>query len=285
MTDAAGLPMPLVRLPSGQAVPALGMGTWNMAENPKLRTAEISALRLGIELGMRLIDTAEMYGDGASERLVAEAIAPQRDLVFVVSKVYPHNAGYQGVLQACDRSLKRLRSDWLDLYLLHWRGSVPLSETVHAFEHLRQRGKIKSWGVSNFDVGDMQELLAAPDGGACATNQVLYNLSRRGPEFDLLPFLSQQRMPLMAYSPVEQGRLSQPRALAEIAQRHNANSFQVGLAWLLRRPDVIAIPKSGNVDHLRQNHAALALKLSPQDLETLDRAFPPPVRKKPLEIL
>ncbi len=283
--DAAKLSMPLVRLPSGQSVPQLGMGTWNMGENPEQRSAEISALRLGIELGMKLIDTAEMYGEGESERLVGEAIAPQRDRVFVVSKVYPHNASYQGVLEACDRSLKRLRSDWIDLYLLHWRGSVPLSETVRAFEHLRHRGKINAWGVSNFDVRDMQELLAVPDGGACATDQILYNVSHRGPEFDLLPFLSQQHMPIMAYSPVEQGRLSQPRALAEVAQRHNANSFQVALAWLVRRPDVIAIPKSGKVDHIRQNHAAVALKLRPQDLETLDRAFPPPVRKKPLEML
>jgi diketogulonate reductase-like aldo/keto reductase len=285
MKQAADLPMPLAHFPSGQSVPALGMGTWMMGENPKLRSAEIAALQLGIDLGMRLIDTAEMYGEGNSERLVGEAIGPQRDQVFVVSKVYPHNASYQGVLQACDRSLERLRSDWLDLYLLHWRGSVPLSETVRGFEELHRRGKIRAWGVSNFDVCDMQELLAVAGGEACATNQILYNLSRRGPEFDLVPFLSQRRIPLMAYSPIEQGRLGRPRALTEVAQRHDANIFQVALAWLLRRPDVIAIPKSGNVDHVRQNRAALALELSAHDLETLDQAFAPPLRKKPLEML
>jgi diketogulonate reductase-like aldo/keto reductase len=277
--------MPVVRLPSGQLVPALGMGTWKMGESSRSRAAEIAALRLGLELGMRLIDTAEMYGEGESERLVGEAIAPQREQVFVVSKVYPHNASYNGLLEACDRSLKRLRSDFIDLYLLHWRGSVPLAETVRAFEHLRGRGKIKSWGVSNFDVHDMQELLAVAGGGACATNQILYNLSRRGPEFELLPFLSQQHMPIMAYSPLEQGRFSRPSALTEVARRHDANGFQIGLAWLLRRPDVIAIPKTGNIDHIRQNHAALALKLDAEDREALDRAFPPPVRKKPLAML
>jgi diketogulonate reductase-like aldo/keto reductase len=268
----------MVLLPTGHRVPALGMGTWKMGESAQLRTAEIAALRLGIELGMTIIDTAEMYGEGESERLVGQAIAPDRDKVFVVSKVYPHNASRNGVVEACERSLRRLRTDRIDLYLLHWRGSYPLTETVQGFEYLRASGKIRSWGVSNFDVDDMQEVMALAQGEACATNQILYNLCRRGPEFDLLPWLSQRNVPAMAYSPIEQGRIGRSSELSAVARQHNASEYQVALAWLLRRRDVIAIPKSGNIDHIRENHAAITLSLTAED-------FAKPSRKEPLAML
>jgi diketogulonate reductase-like aldo/keto reductase len=278
-------PLPFVDWPGGQTVPALGMGTWKMGERPTLRAREIAALRLGIELGMTLIDTAEMYGEGEAERLVGEAIASQRDKVFLVTKVYPHNASRKGIIEACENSLTRLRTDWIDLYLLHWRGSHPLSETVNGFETLRHNGKIRRWGVSNFDIGDIEELFAVAGGKECATDQILYNISHRGPEFDLIPRLSQWQIPVMAYSPIEQGRLQRAAALTEVARRHNASGFQVALAWVLRRPGVIAIPKSGDPDHVQENRASLELQLTDDDLNSLDREFPPPRRKQPLAML
>jgi diketogulonate reductase-like aldo/keto reductase len=274
-----------VTLPDGETVPALGQGTWQMAERAGRRTAEIASLKLGLDLGMSLIDTAEMYGEGAAEELVAEAIAGRRDEAFLVSKVYPHTASRRGVVEACERSLKRLKTDRLDLYLLHWRGGVPLDETVAGFEGLRRAGKIRHWGVSNLDTDDMEDLASGPDGGHCATNQVLYNVMRRGPEFDLIPWMAARRMPLMAYSPVEQGRLPRSGALHEIARRHGASPFQIALAWLLRRPDVIAIPKASSPDHVRDNHKALSIGLTREDLQAIDAAFPPPKRKRPLEML
>jgi diketogulonate reductase-like aldo/keto reductase len=274
-----------VTLPSGETVPALGQGTWQMAETASRRKQEIEALRLGVELGMTLVDTAEMYGEGASEELVAEALVGERDRLFLVSKVYPHNASRQGVVQACERSLRRLKTDRLDLYLLHWRGSVPLEETVAGFEELRRSGKIRHWGVSNFDVGDMEELLRVPAGENCAANQVLYNVTRRGPEFDLIPWMTEQRMPLMAYSPIEQGRLPRGGVLQRIGQKYGASPFQIALAWLLQTPDVIAIPKASSPDHVRDNHRALEIRLSPEDLEAIDAEFRPPRRKRPLEMI
>lgn len=274
-----------VSLPDGEHVPALGQGTWKMAERRDRRGAEIAALRLGLDLGMTLIDTAEMYGEGETETLVGEAIAERRDDVFLVSKVYPYNAGRSGVAEACERSLRRLRTDRLDLYLLHWRGSVPLAETVEGFEALRRAGKIRRWGVSNFDRADMEELLALPGGDGCATNQVLYNVARRGPEFDLLPWQAERKIPTMAYSPVEQGRLSNARALEEIGRRHGASAFQVALAWVMREPDVIAIPKASDPDHVRDNRAALDIALSEPDVSAIDAVFRPPRRKQPLDML
>lgn len=272
-------------LPDGESISALGQGTWQMAENAGRRAQEIEALRLGMELGMTLIDTAEMYGEGVAEELVAEALAAERERVFLVSKVYPHNAGRQGVAEACERSLRRLKTDRLDLYLLHWRGSIPLEETVAGFEELRRSGKIRHWGVSNFDVDDMEELLGVPAGENCATNQVLYNVTRRGPEFDLMPWMEARRMPLMAYSPIEQGRLPRGGALQSIARRHEANPFQIALAWLLNRSGVIAIPKASSVQHVRENHRALEIRLTPEDLAAIDAEFPAPKRKRPLEMI
>ena len=274
-----------VMLPTGEAIPALGQGTWQMAEDPSRRSQEVNALRLGLELGMTLIDTAEMYGEGAAEELVAEAIAGRRDEVFLVSKVYPHRASRAGVVQACERSLKRLRTDRLDLYLLHWRGSVPLEDTVARFEELCRSGKIRHWGVSNFDTSDMEELVRVDDGANCATNQVLYNVTRRGPEFDLIPWMAAHRMSLMAYSPIEQGRLPKSGALQMIGDKHRASAFQIALAWLLQQPGVIAIPKASRPDHVRDNHRALQIKLSPEELKAIDAQFLPPGRKRPLEMI
>jgi diketogulonate reductase-like aldo/keto reductase len=274
-----------VALPEGESVPALGQGTWKMAERRDRRGAEIAALRLGLDLGMGLIDTAEMYGEGEAETLVGEAIAGRREEVFLVSKVYPHNATRDGVVEACQRSLRRLRTDRLDLYLLHWRGSVPLAETVEGFETLRRAGKIRRWGVSNFDRADMEELLGLPGGDACVTNQVLYNLARRGPEFDLMPWQAERGIPVMAYSPVEQGRLSNARALEEIGRRHGASPFQVALAWVMRHPGVIAIPKASDLDHVRDNRAALDIALTDQDFSRIDTVFWPPRGKQPLDML
>ncbi|WP_300300697.1 aldo/keto reductase [Ferrovibrio sp.] len=277
--------IPIVTLPDGDKVPALGQGTWAMAERPARRAAEIAALRLGLDLGLSLIDTAEMYADGAAESLVAEAIAGRRDEVFLVSKVLPQNATRRGTLAACERSLKRLRTDRIDLYLLHWRGSAPLAETLAAFAELRRAGKIRHWGVSNLDINDMAELAGHAGGEACATNQLLYNLMRRGIEHDLLPWCRQRRMPVMAYSPIEQGRLLKHKSLAAIAARHGASPARVALAWLLRQDGVIAIPKAGSVEHVRENRATLDVTLSPQDLAELDHAFPPPRGPRPLEML
>jgi diketogulonate reductase-like aldo/keto reductase len=274
-----------VTLPTGETVPALGQGTWRMAETRSRRAEEIEALRLGIELGMTLIDTAEMYGEGAAEELVGEAVADCRERVFLVSKVYPHNASRRGVAEACARSLRRLGTDRIDLYLLHWRGGTPLAETVAGFEDLRRAGAIRHWGVSNFDVDDLEELMRVPGGAQCAANQVLYNVTRRGPDFDLVPWMAARRMPLMAYSPIEQGRLPRSGILHDLARRHSASPFRIALAWLLRKPGVAAIPKGANPAHLRDNHRALAVALGPEDLAAIDAAFPPPARKRPLEMI
>lgn len=276
---------PPIVLPDGTAVPALGQGTWMLGERSAQRRNEIDALRLGVSLGMTLIDTAEMYGEGKTEELVGEALDGLRDDVFLVSKVYPFNASRQGVIQACERSLKRLRTDRIDLYLLHWRGDEPLAQTIAGFEALRQAGKIRHWGVSNFDTDDMVELFAAPGGMQCATNQVLYNLSRRGPEFDLLPWQREHHMPIMAYSPLEQARLPARGALASIADAHGRTALQIALAWVLSRPDVIAIPKAGRPEHVRENAGARDVVLSAEELQALDQAFAPPKRKRPLEML
>jgi len=274
-----------VTLPGGETVPALGQGTWQMAGERARRAEEIAALRLGVELGMTLIDTAEMYGEGKTEELVGEALVGLRDRAFLVSKVYPHNASRQGVIDACERSLRRLKTDRLDLYLLHWRGSIPLSQTVAGLETLRRDRKIRHWGISNFDTGDMEELFAIPGGTACATNQILYNLSRRGPEYELLPWMAERRIPAMAYSPIEQGRLPRNAALSEIARKHGATEYQAALAWVMRRPDVIAIPKAGRAEHVRQNRKAADIVLDGEDLRAIDAAFKPPGRRKPLEML
>ena len=277
--------MQQVRLPGGEAVPALGLGTWNMAGRRGDRTAELAALRLGLDLGMRLIDTAEMYGEGAAESLVGEAIRGRRDQVFLVSKVYPHNASRKGVAAACDRSLKRLATDRLDLYLLHWRGSVPLAETLEGFMALRQAGKIRHWGVSNFDTADLQELWRLPGGAGAAANQVLYHLGERGIEWSLLPWGREQGLPTMAYSPLGQGELLGHRTLNTIARRHSATAAQVALAWLLRQPAVMVIPKASQPAHAQENFGALQLQLEATDLAQLDAAFPPPRAARPLAML
>lgn len=273
-----------VQLPGGEAVGALGQGTWYMGERADQRAAEVAALRAGLDLGIDLIDTAEMYGEGGAEEVVGEAITGRRNGVFLVSKVYPHNASRAGVVAACERSLRRLRTDRIDLYLLHWRGEHPLEETIAGFEALQQAGKIRHWGVSNFDVADMEELRTA-GGGACAANQVLYNPSRRGPEFDLLPWLSDAGIPAMAYSPIEQGRLPREGALGRIARKHGVDPFQVALAWVMRRPDVIAIPKATRIAHVEANARARDIVLDTEDLAEIDRDFPPPARKAELEMI
>ena len=269
---------------SGRRVPVLGQGTWRMGERPERRAEEARVLRAGVELGMTLVDTAEMYGDGATETFLGEALAGVREAVFLVSKVYPQNAGRGGIARACEASLRRLRTDRLDLYLLHWRGGVPLSETVEGMEALRAAGKIRAWGVSNFDVADMGELAPA-GGGACAANQILYNVVRRGPEFDLLPDLLERGVPAMAYSPVEQGRLPASAALKEVAARHGTGFYQVALAWVLRRHRMIAIPKAADEAPMRDNRAAADLVLTPRDMAEIDAAFPPPTRKSRLDML
>jgi diketogulonate reductase-like aldo/keto reductase len=277
--------MRTVVLPDGTDVPALGQGTWHMGERARAAKDEVAALKRGIELGVMLIDTAEMYGSGAAEEIVAEATAGQRDRLFIVSKVLPQNASRSGVPAACERSLKRLRTDRIDLYLLHWRGSHPLADTVTAFEQLRQAGKIRYWGVSNFDTGDMQELARRPDGAHCATNQVLYHVGSRGIEYDLLPWSTEHNIPLMAYSPVGQGgRLLQSRALAAVAKRHNATPAQIAIAWTMRHPNVISIPKATDQSHVRENAVAGAIVLSDEDLAMIDAAHPPPGRKQSLDI-
>jgi diketogulonate reductase-like aldo/keto reductase len=276
----------MVTLPDGTRVPALGQGTWRMGEDARARRDEVAALRLGIELGLTLIDTAEMYGEGGAEEVVGEAIAGRRDGLFIVSKVYPHNAGRRGVVAACERSLDRLGIETIDLYLLHWRGSVPLAETVEGFEALKRAGRIARWGVSNLDTADLDELWSVAGGSRAATNQVLYNLGERGIEFDLLPWCDRHRVPVMAYSPVGQGgRLLRHKALGEVAARHGATPAQVALAWTLSHPGVIAIPKAADPAHVRENAAAAALKLTEEDHVALDAAFPPPRRKRPLAIL
>ena len=273
-----------VAFPDGSDVPALGQGTWRMGEDARRREAEIRALRCGIELGMSLIDTAEMYGDGATESLLGEALAGVREQVFLVSKVYPQNAGRGRIERACEASLKRLKTDRLDLYLLHWRGPVPLAETVEGMQALVGAGKIRRWGVSNLDPGDM-DALGRAGGDACATDQVLYNVTERGAEFDLIPQLRRTGVPVMAYSPVVQGRLPRSSALSAVAERHGASPFQVALAWTLRDPGVIAIPKAGDEDHVRENRGAADLQLTAEDLVEIDADFPPPTRRTPLAML
>lgn len=276
--------MRTVKFPSGAEVPALGQGTWKMGESTRSRAAEVAALRLGLDLGLTLIDTAEMYADGGAEEVVREAIEGRRAAVYLVGKVLPSNASRAGTIAACEASLRRLGTDRLDLYLLHWRGRVPLEETVAAFEWLAAQGKILDWGVSNFDVDDMEDLAAA-GGSAVAANQVLYNLSSRGPDFDLLPVLADRGIPLMAYSPVGQGDLVADPRLDAVATRHGVTPAQVALAWTLRHPNVISIPKATGAGHVRDNRAALDIMLTAADLAELDAAFPPPRRKVPLEMI
>jgi len=277
--------MKTVTLPSGERVPAFGLGTWNIGDDAATRAEEIAALRLGLDLGARLIDTAEMYGDGRAEELVAAAVAGRRDDVFLVSKVYPHNASAQGTVAACERSLRRLKTDRIDLYLLHWRGAVPLAETLHAFTRLKEAGKVRHYGVSNLDLKDMRELWRQPGGEDVATDQVLYNLVRRGVEWDLLPWLRERRVPVMAYSPLEQAGLVENRKLAAFALRNGMTPAQAALAWLLARDDIIVIPKTGRRERLHENLGALNHALSPEQLAELDRLFPPPAAARPLEML
>jgi diketogulonate reductase-like aldo/keto reductase len=275
--------IPVTPLPDGTTIPVFGMGTWHMGESRGSFDAEVRALRRGLELGISLIDTAEMYGSGGAEEVVAEAISGQRDATYLVSKVLPSNASRQRTLRACDESLRRLGTDRLDLYLLHWRGGTPLEETVRAFEDLKAAGKILRWGVSNFDLDDMTELAAiSPD---CTVNQVLYNLTRRGIEFDLLPWQRQRSIPAMAYSPIEQGMLADDEALADIARAHGATPVQVALAWLVDKPGVMAIPKTSDPIRMAENLGALDLRLTDADRAALDAAFPPPRRRQPLEMI
>ncbi|HZV64470.1 MAG TPA: aldo/keto reductase [Telluria sp.] len=281
--------MNTVLLPSGRAVPVLGQGTWGMGEVPSAKAAEVAALRLGMDLGMSLIDTAEMYGEGGAEEVVGEAIAGMRAEAFLVSKVYPHNADRRGVQAACERSLRRLGTDHLDLYLLHWRGAVPLAETLEAFEALKRAGKIRDFGVSNFDLDDLREAEGLPGGKHVAVNQVLYNLVRRGIEWDVRDWCRTRGMPVMAYSPLESSPSEQANmlgrpALQAVAARHDASAAQIALAWLLRQEGVVAIPKAVTPAHVRANRAALDIVLSADDLAELDRDFPPPPRRIPLEL-
>ena len=277
--------MKTIRMPSGEQVPALGQGTWRMGEDEALRAQEIASLRAGLDLGLRLIDTAEMYGDGRTETLVGEAIAGRRDEVFLVSKVYPHNASRKAMQRACTESLKRLKTDCIDLYLLHWGGSVPLAETLDAFARLQLAGHIRNWGVSNLDTSAMTELWTLPGGREVQTNQVLYNLTRRGIEWDLLPWLRKRGVPLMAYSPIEQGQLAQHRGLRELANHHGITPAQLALAWLLAHDGVIAIPKTSSPARVAENFKALEHRLDPAALAQLDRLFPPPRGPVPLEMI
>ena len=277
--------MKTVRLPSGEMVPALGQGTWHVGDSRATRAEEIATLREGLDLGLRLIDTAEMYGEGAAEELVGEALAGRRAEAFVVSKVYPHNASRPGLVAACERSLKRLGTDRIDLYLLHWRGNVPFADTIAGFEALQAAGKIRHFGISNLDIDDMREWWSIPAGRALATNQILYNLARRGPEWDLLPWLAERKIPLMAYSPIEQAQLLRHAGLIGFAHDHGMTPAQAALAWLLANDGVIAIPKTGNRTRLRENAGALDHTLDAQQMAELDRLFAPPRRAAPLEML
>jgi diketogulonate reductase-like aldo/keto reductase len=278
------LAMRAITLPSNDKMPVLGQGTWYLGDMAQTRDDEIGALRLGLDMGMNMIDTAQMYGNGASEELVGEAIDGRRDEVFLVDKVLPANSDRRGLVDACRRSLGRLGTDHIDLYLLHWRGRYPLEETIEAFSELVDAGDIGQWGVSNFDRADMEDLMSA-GGEACATNQILYNLTRRGPEYDLLPWCRQHNIPVMAYSPIEQGRLLRHPQVNEVAEGHDVTPAQVALAWVLRQDGVAAVPRSGNPEHTRENAGALELRLSEEDLSALDTAFPPPTEPQPLEIL
>jgi diketogulonate reductase-like aldo/keto reductase len=285
MSVASQTAIRTARLRHGGTVPVLGQGTWYLGEDPRRRADEIAALRLGLDLGMTLIDTAEMYGEGGAEELVGEAIAGRRDEIFLVSKVLPQHATARGTIAACDGSLRRLKTDRIDLYLLHWRGSTPLEQTLDAFGALVKAGKIRHWGVSNFDVADMKELSSLTGGNDVATDQVLDNLTRRGIEWDLLPWCKERQIPVMAYSPVEQGRLLGHPGLHRVADRHRATAAQIALAWVLRTEGVIAIPRARTPAHVRDNRAAVDIRLTSQDIAELDRAFPPPTAKRPLEML
>ena len=285
--DRAETELRTTPLPGGERIPVLGIGTWNMGERQQTRADEIAALQLAVELGITVVDTAEMYGDGRSEELIAEALGDRRDAIFLVSKVLPQHATRRKTISACEASLKRLKTDRLDMYLLHWRGRVPLGETLEAFNKLKRDGKIRHWGVSNLDLNDMEELeaLTAADGSVAATNQVLYNLMRRGIEFDLLPWCTRRGIPIMAYSPLEQARLIKHKVLRSMADRLRVTPSQIALAWVLRQPGVVAIPKAGDREHVRENHGALGVKLVPEDIAELDRTFAPSLRKVPLEML
>ena len=278
------MPIATITLPSGETVPALGQGTWKMGDYDRKRAEEVRTLQAGIDLGLTLLDTAEMYADGVAEEITGEAIRGRRDEVFLVSKVLPSHASHEQTVRAAERSLKRLGTDRIDLYLLHWRGGYGLDDTISGFEALQKAGKIRHWGVSNFDVDDMEELLSL-GGKAVATNQVLYNLSRRGIEYDLLPWQARHKVPVMAYSPIEQGRLASHRALQNIADAHGKTAAQIALAFVLAQPNVIAIPKAGTVEHVRQNAEAAEIVLSAEDIAALDAAFPPPKRKSHLEMI
>ncbi|WP_433872357.1 aldo/keto reductase [Saccharopolyspora sp. CA-218241] len=273
-----------MRLPDGRMLPVLGQGTWGMGERPDARRAEVDALRHGLDLGLGLIDTAEMYGAGGAEEVVGEAIRGRRDEVFLVGKVLPGNAGRRAAVEACEASLRRLGTDRFDVYLLHWRGRVPLAETLEAFAELREAGRIGAFGVSNFDPADLDELAGLPLGREAVTDQVLYNLTRRGIELDLLPQCRERGMPVMAYSPIEQGRLLDRPELVDVARRRGATPAQIALAWVLAQ-DVCAIPKAATTEHVEQNRAALDVRLDDDDLAALDAAFPPPANPVPLEIL
>jgi diketogulonate reductase-like aldo/keto reductase len=277
--------IPVITLPSRQNMPVLGHGTWYLGDTDRTRPDEIAALRMGLDLGMTMIDTAEMYGDGAAEDLVGEAIAGRREQVFLVDKVLPSNASARGVVEACHRSLGRLRTDHIDLYLLHWRGRYPLAETLEGFSRLRDSGEIGQWGVSNFDASDLDELLRTGGGESCAANQILYNVTRRGPEYDLLPMCRDRNIPVIAYSPIEQGRLLDRPEVTEVAARHDATPAQVALAWVLRQEGLAAIPRSGNPAHVAENAACLDVHLTDEDLARLDAAYPPPSAAQPLEML
>jgi diketogulonate reductase-like aldo/keto reductase len=277
--------LPQVTLPSGERVPAFGQGTWHMGEDHRRATEEAAALRLGIELGLTLIDTAEMYGNGRAEEIVADAAQGERDRLFIVSKVLPYNASQKGIVEACERSLKRLKTDRIDLYLLHWRGSVPLADTLAGFARLQRDGKIRHHGVSNFDLNDMKEWVGLAGGETVAANQILYNLTRRGPEFELIPWCRERQIAIMAYTPLGQGRMLQDKALAEVAARHGASPARVALAWLLRQDGMIVIPKATQPEHVRDNRGALDLHLTADDLAVIDRAFPPPKGRSALGML
>jgi diketogulonate reductase-like aldo/keto reductase len=277
--------MTKIVLPSGESVSALGQGTWHMGDNKAARAEEIATISLGLDLGITLIDTAEMYGEGKAEELVGEAIAGRRDEAFLVSKVYPHNATRKGTVAACERSLKRLRTDRIDLYLLHWRGSVPLAETMEAFMALHKSGKIRHYGVSNLDLDDMKQLWSVPGGNGVEANQLLYNLSRRGLEWELLPWLRKRRIPVMAYSPLEQAKLVRNAKLAGFARRHGMTPAQAALAWLLAKDDIIAIPKTASRVRIKENFGALDFQLTKEQLVELDRLFPPPTASVSLEML
>jgi diketogulonate reductase-like aldo/keto reductase len=276
--------MRTITLKSGDQVPVLGVGTWRMGERKSERAAEVAAIRLALDLGIRLVDTAEMYGDGGAEEMLAEALAGRRDEIFLVSKVYPHNASRRGTIAACEKSLQRLATDRLDLYLLHWPGSYPLAETVEAFETLRKDGKIKQWGVSNFDAAGIDEVAAVKNGGNCASDQVLYHLGSRGVEWRLLEQCRKANIMVMAYSPLGQGPLLRKPALGKVAAKHGVDPAAVALAWVLRQPGVIAIPKAVRPEHVRANMRALEVTLDAGDLAAVDAAFPPPRRSTPLDM-